>query len=319
MKALEKTKHHQHLAVKCFNCHKRFRRKRCDRNHDWAIVDAKNKPCSSRLCPHCSHRRSKILAAQLKAMLLGKVGLRYVVLAERNSTNLQAGVKSLWKAWTSLRRSVCWKAKVKGCIVALEVTYNRRKRTWHPHLNVLMEGDYFPFAELNQAWVKASRGKGRTSRIQAAKPGKEHELMKYVLKVATRDKATSEMYLIFDDPAAIDEFLSSIYGARLLRSYGTLRGLKEAQDEEKPEECPDCRSTCVVDMGGVSYSQLEFDFVRKTFRVVRAPTEADKALHLVRNTDPYRLSTNPESIALAVEARKRMRSYERTVALEFAA
>lgn len=321
VEALENTEYHQHLAVKVFNCHKRFRRKRCDGNHDWAVVDAKNKPCSQRICPHCAHRRSKILAARTQELLSGKDRLRYAVLAERNSTSLQAGVDSLWKAWTRLRRSVCWKRKVKGCIVALEVTYNVDKKTWHPHLNVLMEGEYFPFEELNKAWIKATEGNGRTSRIQAAERGVEHELLKYTLKVATRDKETNELVLLFEQPAALDEFLSSIYGFRLLRSYGTLHGLK-VEDEEAPEseeKCPDCGSTCVIDMGGVSHSQLSFDFEKKAFRVVRAPTEADKALHLVRNVDVSRLSTNPESIAIAVEARKKARSYEKAVALEFAA
>jgi hypothetical protein len=321
VEALENTEYHKHLAVKVYNCHKRFRKKRCDQNHDWAVVDEKNKPCSLRICPHCASRRSRIVAARTQKLLFGKTGLRYAVLAERNSENLQAGVRSLWRAWTSLRRSVCWKAKVKGCIVALEVTYNPKRKTWHPHLNVLMEGEYFPFEELNKAWIKATEGNGRTSRIQAADHETVFELLKYTLKVAARDKDTGEFELIFDEPEAIDEFLSAVHGSRLVRSYGTLHGLKlEDEDEEKArEKCPDCGSTCVIDLGGVTHNQLSFDFEKQTFRVVRAPTEADVGLHLVRDNHSRRVSTNPESIALAVEARRAMRSYEKAVALKFAA
>ena len=322
VEALENTEYHKHLAVKVYNCHKRFRRKRCDQNHDWAVADWKANACSLRLCPHCAHRRSQILATRTQAHLLGKTGLRYAVLAERNSGNLQDGIRSLWAAWTRLRRSVQWKRKVKGCIVALEVTYNREKRTWHPHLNVLMEGEYIPFAELNQMWIKATEGRGRTSRIQAADEGTVFELLKYTLKVAERDRETREFHLIFDDPAAIDEFLSAVYGSRLVRSYGSLRGLK-VDDEEKPEaaeeKCPDCGSTNVVDLGPASHSQLSFDFAKEVFRVVRAPSARDVALHVLRRKDPCRVSTSPESIAIAIEARRCARLYEKAVALRYAA
>jgi Replication protein len=320
VQALENTKYHQHLAAKVQNCHKRFRRKRCEQNHDWAVVDGKSKPCSLRICPHCAHRRSQTLAARTQKLLTGKVGLRYAVLAERNSTSLQAGVKSLWESWTSLRRSVCWRRKVKGCIVALEVTYNPEKKTWHPHLNVLMEGDYFPFEELNKAWIKATGGKGRTSRIQAANEKTVFELLKYTLKVAQRSEHTGEFELILDEPVAIDEFLSAVHGSRLVRSYGTLHGLKleEEDEEESAEKCPDCGSNCIIDLGGVSHSQLSFDFDKNTFRVVRAPSAADQALHLVRDSPPSRISMNPETIARAVEARRAMRIYERAVSKIFA-
>lgn len=322
VEALEKTEYHKHLAAKCFNCHKRFRKRRCDQNHDWAVADWKANACSLRICPHCAHRRAKILATRTQEQLSGKTDLRYAVLAERNSSNLHAGIKSLWTAWSSLRRSVRWKRKVKGCIVALEVTYNPEMKTWHPHLNVLMEGDYFPFKELNQMWIKATNGNGRTSRIQAANESTVFELLKYTLKVAERDKETREFYLIFDDPAAIDEFLSAVYGSRLVRSYGALRCLK-VDDEEKPEvaeeKCPDCGSTNTVDLGPVLYGQLSFDFEKKVYRVVRAPSAKDHAMHLVRRRGPHSLSTSPEAIAIAVEARRCARKYEQAVALRYAA
>ena len=75
-----------------------------------------------------------------------------------------------------------------GSIAVLEVTYNKRNRTWHPHLKVLIEGEYFPFAELNLAWKNATEGKGRTTHIQQANEGTVKELLKYTLKVAERDE-----------------------------------------------------------------------------------------------------------------------------------
>lgn len=267
---MEKTEHNSHLTPKLAACHKSFRHKRCHNSHDWA------KPfnsCGIRLCPHCAHRRSEILAHRIQEFVLGRSGLRYAVLAERSTLDLAEGMKLLWQSWMRLRRSVCWKHKVRGCIVALEVTYNREEQTWHPHLNVLMEGEYFPFLELNLAWAEATEGRGKTSYIQAANEGTPYELIKYVLKVAEKDEETGEFTLLLEDPISLDEFLCAVKGRRLVRTYGTFRGIVMT-DESQPddgEECPDCGSKCIVDLGFVPAHQISFDFEKNCMRVKRPP------------------------------------------------
>ena len=225
-----------------------------------------------RLCPHCSRRRSLILAGRVEEFLVGREGLRYVVLSERNSVDLAAGTASLWASWGRLRRWVSWKRKVKGCIVALEVTRNLQEGTWHPHLNVLFEGEYFPQEELKQAWIKATEGRGSQVYIKAADVGTVRELIKYVTKVAD----------LLGDPAALDEFLTAVKGARLVRTYGTFRGISVA-DEESPEadECPDCppgTHPCVVDLGYIPAWQVSLDF-KGQLRVKRPPKEITDKIH----------------------------------------
>ncbi len=324
VEALEHTEHHRHLAEKVLNCHKKFRHKHCDGNHDWAKAD---NSCSVRICPHCAHRRAKELVARAQAFLAGKSGLRYLVLAERNSSNLAAGIASLFAAWTRLRRSVRWKHKVSGCLLALEVTYNRKTRTWHPHLNVLTEGEYFPFAELNQAWIKATCGNGRTSRINQVDEGTVNELLKYVLKVAEREEDASKeskFHLILEDPAAIDEFLASIYGARVVRTYGTFHGLgvEDEASPEKAEKCPDCGSTRIFDLGKVSHEQLSFDFEKQVFRVLRVQMDISRAWLKTVSFDGTELTRRAELASarswIAVEARQRVRAYEQKLCQHYA-
>ncbi len=278
VQVLENTVHHRHLVPKVSACHKTFRHWRCENSHDWA--EAENS-CSVRVCPHCSHRRSKILAARTQEFLVGKTGLRYAVLAERNSANLQEGIASLWASWTRLRRSVCWKRKVKGCMVVLEVTYNRAKATWHPHLNVLMEGEYFPFEELRKAWSEATSHRGRTSFIRAADEGTVHELIKYVTKISD----------LLDHANALDEFLTASAGKRFIRTYGTFRGLSLAEDDnaEKRGQCPDCGpniSVSIVQLGYVYPHQMSFDFEKGVFRVDRARDSIDRDLHTAEEFYP---------------------------------
>ena len=195
-------------------------------------------------------------AKRVEQFSRGRNRFRYAVLSEKNSPNLAAGIRSLYAAWSRLRRSLRWKRKVKGCMVVLEVTYNKKRRTWHPHLNVLFEGEYFPFEELKQAWIKATKGCGRTAFIREAKEGTAFELVKYTLKMAER-KHTAEgiIYrILFDQPRVLDEFLSAVYGLRLIRTYGTFRCMnldeEESGDQNEKDFCPDCNSQYFSSMAG---------------------------------------------------------------------
>lgn len=267
--SLEQTERHKHLVPKVARCHRSFRHWRCEFDHNWA--EAENS-CSVRVCPHCAYRRTLVLAGRMERFTVNRAGLRYAVLAERNCTDLSDGVALLWESWTSLRRSVRWKKHVRGCVVAMEVTYNAKEGTWHPHLNVLIDGDYFPFEELNQAWVAATEGRGRTTFIRAADQGTVRELIKYVTKVAD----------LLDDADVLDEFLSAIERKRLVRTYGTFYGLK-VDDEELPQQdgdCPDCgpnQHVSVVKLGYVSPQQVSLD-LKGVLRVARSPAQVSDDL-----------------------------------------
>lgn len=286
VETLERTEHHSHLAPRVAACHHTFHHKRCDQNHDWATAEDS---CSVRICPHDSRRRSLILAGRLERFLVGQTGLRYAVFAEGNTKDLREGTASLWEAWTSLRRSVRWKKHVRGCIVAFEATYNPhcicglrktdhcpdgraasctfqeaplQESPWHPHLNVLMQGDFFPFEELNQAWIAATAGRGRTSFIRAADAGTVRELIKYITKIAD----------LIGNAFALDEFLTAVARRRLLRTYGIFHGLPVDDEENPGEACPDCGSTTFVDLGPCPSWQISLD-LEGVLRPHRPPHE----------------------------------------------
>ena len=232
VEALAQTKHHRRKAAAVSDCHRMYRHWRCRNGHDWA--EAENS-CSVRVCPHCCARRSRILAARIDRFLLPRENsaLRYVVLSERNSSNVAEGMKSLWASWFRLRRSVRWKRKVRGCIVALEVTYNSQEDTWHPHLNVIFEGDYFPHEELRQAWIEATEQRGEIVWISKVNAGTTREMIKYVTKISD----------LVSNAEALDRFLTAVHKKRFVRMYGSFFGLSMA-DEHNPvaSHCPDCES-----------------------------------------------------------------------------
>lgn len=257
-----------------------------------------------------------MVGERVQKFVFGKENLKYLVLAERNSKNLAEGIASLYAAWNSLRRSVFWKQKVSGAIAVLEVTYSKTRKDWHPHLNILFEGDYIPFKQLNLMWRKIT-GDGRTTHIKQANEGTVFELIKYTLKVAEYEDSQDGrvLQLLFDDPRVLDEFLSVVYGMRLIRQYGTFRHMGNVEREE--EECPDCGSTCIADFGPVSHAQLSFDFEKQVFRVRGSPPNIDFFLREAVEFQPWQFVSDPYGVAVAVEMRKRARQYEKEVSQRF--
>jgi len=172
----------------------------------------------------------------------------------------------LWESWSRLRRSVRWKRKVKGCIVALEVTYNREEDTWHPHLNVIFEGDYFPQEELRQLWIEATQHRGEIVWISAVNPGTTREMIKYVTNISD----------LIGNAGALDHLLTAVHKKRFVRTYGSFYGLSVA-DEDNPSQghCPDCESTEMVALGRIKPQQVSIDF-KGVLRVERPPHEVGR-------------------------------------------
>ena len=255
VETLGRTKHFSHLVPRVAACHKSFRHKVCEHQHQWAEPA---ESCNIRLCPHDQRKRSLRLAARWEKLLIGKANLRYVVFAERNSTDLHEGIQSLYRAWKTLRTSALWKAAARGSVAVLEVTYNREDHTWHPHLNVLFQGEYIPFEALRQEWSEATRHRGTTAFIRAADAGTIRELLKYVTKLSD----------FVDDPEALDKFLLAVARRRFIRTYGAFYKLP-VEEEDYTGHCPDCGSDCVADVGPAFAEQLTID-VHGVFRILRA-------------------------------------------------
>jgi hypothetical protein len=274
---LTRTKRHSSGAEKVGRCHRgNFRQCVCVKNgHTWV---ESHDSCSNRLCPFCARERAATLAAKVEKFVIetGKSDrLRFIVFAERSVDSFEDGFKTLWASWTSMRRSVFWQKNVWGAVVTFEVTFNKETKQFHPHLNVLFEGNYIPFKALNDAWRDATEERGKTSFIEKADPGTIRELIKYVAKAADLVDP--------DEPEILDRFFDVVKGKRLMRTYGTFFRMKV--EEQGGRSCPDCGEgdvVCYDETYGVpamSWWQIECDekgILRPKFGNV--PTEFSLAL-----------------------------------------
>jgi Replication protein len=210
--------------------------------------------CGHRLCAQCGRRRVSRLLASLGGVLneIKNPKMLTVSLRSRPRGELADALKELWSAFQRLRHRAIWKS-VNGAIVSLEITYNPRSLSFHPHLHILLDGDYIPWNSLHAAWKEVSKSCGNAVYIQKCRPGWQRELIKYVTKVGD----------LMKDKAALREFLGATKGKRFIRTYGTLYNAgAEQEDVSEVPVCSGCGMPMHLEISTVSIVSLGLDKMR---------------------------------------------------------
>lgn len=123
--------------------------------------------CKQRLCPLCSVRKARIMALRLEKVLektlsdhKGSQAIFLTLTIENVSGDkLRSALDELTVSWRRLTKRRPFDRAVKGWFRAIEVTRNRSKNTYHPHIHAILivESDYFKKSSglyINQAdWV----------------------------------------------------------------------------------------------------------------------------------------------------------------------
>jgi hypothetical protein len=137
-------------------------------------------PCLSPFCPSCSRRRAAQRIDQIREQITPRkrrLDLRWITLTIRNTplSTLNDTLNSLLDAWKTLRRDDSyrnqqpWSSFVRGYLWNLEVTFNNRKSTWHPHIHILYDGGFYPIGELDHAWTQRLQRRGLEGRAIVGK------------------------------------------------------------------------------------------------------------------------------------------------------
>ncbi len=212
------------------------------------FADADSQPvcvagyCRDRLCPTCMRRR----AFKVRVRLMGLVGAmnapRFLTLAERDTTGpLKGRIEKLTAAVRKLRHTKAWKRHVRGGVMVWETTWNPIAKTWHPHVHLIIDGEYWPHAELWEEWKKALGCDG-SARIEAAHD--RNRSARYLAKYLAKD---SEMMSWSNE--TICEFATAMHRRRLVATFGSMhRKNIDLCDEEPPK--PSLPRACI------SYGQM---------------------------------------------------------------
>lgn len=155
--------------------------------------------CKDRLCPQCNARRSKKIVSQLLQVmeyLEPKYSFLFLTLTipNVNDYELSDAFELLHNSWNKYIRYTRIKNAVQGYVRTLEVTYNDKANTFHPHYHVILAVDkkyfkgqnYIKQEEWQNLWSKATKMKVEAVHIEKIKPKDEKHgnLISSVLETA---------------------------------------------------------------------------------------------------------------------------------------
>lgn len=188
--------------------------------------------CRERLCFVCAWRRSAKFTAQTIPVLraLEKEGYEFifstVTVENVPLEDLKSVISSMLKGYDLLLKRRQVKRAWQGKIRALEVTYNKKAKTFHPHLHMLVavkpeyfrSPDYISTACLSQIWGECVGEYDPICDIRKARTednGAVVETLKYSFKT-------------FKDDTAIEGFYTSLSGRRLVSFSGVFADVRRA-------------------------------------------------------------------------------------------
>ena len=201
--------------------------------------------CRDRLCPMCNWRKSLKLYQQVGAIVelietWQPTRYLFVTLTIRNvdGAELSDAINRLNKGFTRLINSTQHHAKSKnfrkyllGYMKSIEITYNRRTDTYHPHIHAILavRPSYFKYGYLTkidwaEMWGDAMNVDYAPSiDVQAISPA---EQKKAVAEIAKYPIKSADVLEIDDEEQAIDAIITlrrSMHGRRLVTYGGQFR------------------------------------------------------------------------------------------------
>ena len=220
--------------------------------------------CDRPLCPYCERRRIARLRDRYRMAhdrALADRRLLFAVLTIPNCArgDLAAAYERLRRAITKLRRQRWFAELVAGGLWRLELTVNRDQRTWHPHVNLLIETHRRVSMrrlqpQLQAAWRRAL-GEGAQQWVWLS-PGWSGALPEAIKgqvawQVEPADSTTgprdtssaldytakppSVEWIQVDDPEWVVEYIESQRGRRQAAAFGSWRRQPQPKAEHDGE------------------------------------------------------------------------------------
>ena len=212
--------------------------------------------CRDRWCPMCAGQKAAYAKDQTEIYVKSLAAPRFLTLTLRNDGNdLKPQIEFLQKSFARLRNRAYWKKNVTGGIWFLQVKRGKNSGCWHPHLHILIDGNYMEQGRLSALWELVTFG---SPVIDIRRIHDAESAASYVARYTARPANLDDMPLC--DRV---EVIEALHGKRLSGTFGngktvTLTPPKiesDAQWEyvgnhddivERAEYCPKARAILVA-------------------------------------------------------------------------
>lgn len=188
--------------------------------------------CHNRMCLYCGIARSAKVAEQL-LLLMNKMSAPRLMVLTIKSVNspLDRQIAFLRRSWSKLWRKKAVKKLIIGGAYTIEVTRNPETALWHPHINLVVDGLYFPQKYLSNLWreVTGTAGVVWVCKVED-RAGAAKELAKYIGKPQHCQGWPDE---------AIRNYARAVAGTRLVQTFGKFFGVKVQDRDRDDDESPD--------------------------------------------------------------------------------
>lgn len=197
-------------------------------------VDSTGKPstslgrCRDRLCPLCSAARARESGERVKAIVQLMDAPRFMTLTVPHcDDSLEHQLDTLMVLFRALRAEPEWKHFVKGGVWSLELTYNRDRSEWHPHIHIIFDGGYFPQPRLKAIWSRIQQEEVIVDVRAVSSVG---AAAKYIAKYVSKTVDLNSW-----GPEEIRTYASAMHRRRTIHTFGSCHGrTAEADPDDEP-------------------------------------------------------------------------------------
>lgn len=243
--------------------------------HCGAIIKQKGKKvisqyCNSRICHVCNRiRTAKMMAGYIEPLReLGNLYFTTLTIKNVKSENLADTIEKMLKDISNIIRVLRERKKINiSGIRKIEITYNAKMDTYHPHFHILHNEDVGDI--IIEEWLKrnpTAKQKGwdwkekKMVDLQVSKPVTKkdeddkkflNEIFKYATKFVVKDSKDRNIMNVY--VPALDNILRALHTKRSVQSFGEIRKLKIAEEEEQ-----ELLSQEIVDIEEETYKEWQW-------------------------------------------------------------
>jgi len=169
--------------------------------------------CRERWCPMCAGQKAAYAKDQTEIYVKSLTAPRFLTFTLRNNeSDLKTQVSFLQQSFARIRSRAYWKKNVKGGIWFLQVKRGKNSGCWHPHLHILLDGNYMEAGRLSALWELVTYG---SPIIDIRRIHNAESAASYVARYTARPAALAEMPL-----ADRIEVIEALFRKRLSGTFG---------------------------------------------------------------------------------------------------